>query len=683
MNTSHLCAQLLRSLAEPALRAAALAALAGLGLAVGRVKDASVRLAVWTALLYAALAMPFLAWVAPAVRLPMPALLAAPSVPPPAPAGIRILATGSPVGVIAGATPSARLQRLRDNPSSLSFRGTAGDEESRMSLISRARFLASLGMTTFRNVFAQPPQSAEPSARRWTFSWPLVAAVFYVLIAGVLLAQLAVGFFISRRVKFSGRPVGDRRVLAALLEQSTRWGLETAPELAESPAVAVPVTLGVWHPIILLPSAWRAWREEKFQAVLAHELSHVVRKDALTRALAAIHRGVFWFSPLAWWLERHLAALAEQASDDAALSTVADRTLYAEVLLGFYHDLQGAVGRARWEGVAMTSGKQAQQRVDRILDSSRRLSAGLRKPVWVALALLAAPVIYLLAAVEPVAANKLHAEDARVPAAAVTSPAAEPLWAGMQTPPAVPATPAAPVAPAAPKPAPAPAPKAPTPPRPMTGEWNHGDSGEDWVITSGGSLSMSGSMRGTEVERLRALRQKSNADFIWFRRDGKAYIIRDAATVQQAKAFWAPQEALGKQQEELGRQQEALGAQQEEIGRQMEQVRVEVPDLTAELQKLQARLDELHKHGGTLEELGELQGALGELQGKLGEIQGKAGERQGAIGAKQGELGARQGKLGEQQGKLGEQQGRLAEEASRKMKGLLDNALAKGLAQPE
>src|SRR5208337_3704610 len=518
-----------------------------------------------------------------------------------------------------------------------------------------------------------------------TFSWPLVAAALYLLIAGVLLAQLAVGFFVRRRIRLSGRPLGDRRLLAALLEQSTRWGLETAPELAESPAVAVPVTLGVWHPIILLPAAWCAWSEGKLGAVLAHELSHVVRKDALTRALAAIHRGIFWFSPLAWWLERHLAALAEQASDDAALRTVADRTFYAEVLLGFYHDLQDAAGRVRWEGVAMANRKQAQRRVERILDSSRRLSAGLRKPIWVALALLAAPLIYLLAAVQPVAANKLHTDDARVLAAPVTSPAAEPLWAGMQAPPAVPATAAVPGTAATPKPAPAPAraPKASTPPPPPSGRVHFGDSGEPWMFTSGEDFIMGGFWQGVEVEPLKALRQQSNSDFIWFRRNGKAYIIRDAATVQQAKAFWTPQEALWKQQDELGRQQEALGAQQEEFGRQMEQVRVEVPDLTAELQKLQAQLDQLHKHGGTQEELGDLQGALGELQGKLGEIQGKAGEQQRAIGDKQGELGARQGKLGEQQGKVGEQQGRLAKEASRKMKGLLDDALAKGLAQPE
>ena len=637
-SNSDLCVQLLRCLAEPALRVLALGALAGLALAVGRVKDAELRLAVWTALLYVALAMPFLAWVLPEVRLPMLALPAAQSVSPSAPAVSTILAPGSPLRMIAAATPATWVH------------------------------------------------SAEPSTSRWAFSWPLVAAALYLLIAGVFLAQLALGFYISRRVKLSGRPIGDRRVRAALLDQSTRWGLESAPELAESPAVAVPVTLGAGHPTILLPTAWRAWSEEKIQAVLAHELSHVVRKDALTRALAAIHRGVFWFSPLAWWLERHLAALAEQSSDDAALRTGVDRIFYAKVLLGFYHDLQGAPGRVRWEGMAMTNGKQAQRRVDRILDSSRRLSAGLRKPAWVGLALLAAPVIYLLAAVEPVAANKLHAEDARALAAPLASPAARPIMVGIQAPPAIPATPKAPATPAAPKPAPAPAPKAPTPPRPPARRIYSGDSDETYVVSSGDSLTLSGSFfRGPEgLGRMGALRKQANAlDFIWFRRNGKAYFIRDAATVQQAKEFFAPQEALGKQQEELGRHQEALGAQQEELGRKMEQVRVEVPDLTAELQKLQAQLDQLHKHGATQEELGNLQGALGELQGKLGELQGKAGERQGAIGAEQGELGEQQGKLGEQQGKLGEQQARLAEEAGRKMKGLLDNALAKGLAQPE
>ena len=43
--------------------------------------------------------------------------------------------------------------RMLIDPSGLSFRGAAGDEESRESFVSRARFLASLGMTAFTKVF--------------------------------------------------------------------------------------------------------------------------------------------------------------------------------------------------------------------------------------------------------------------------------------------------------------------------------------------------------------------------------------------------------------------------------------------------------------------------------------------------------------------------------------------------
>ena len=60
--------------------------------------------------------------------------------------------------------------------------------------------------------------------------------------------------------------------------------------------------------------------DAKLDAVIAHEVSHVVRRDALTQRLSLLHRAIFWFSPLAWWLDRHLAELAEQASDEAALS---------------------------------------------------------------------------------------------------------------------------------------------------------------------------------------------------------------------------------------------------------------------------------------------------------------------------------------------------------------------------
>ena len=45
---------------------------------------------------------------------------------------------------------------------------------------------------------------------------------------------------------------------------------------------------------------------------MAHEEQHVRRRDSLVALLAAFNRSIFWFHPLAWWIEHKLSLLAEQ-----------------------------------------------------------------------------------------------------------------------------------------------------------------------------------------------------------------------------------------------------------------------------------------------------------------------------------------------------------------------------------
>ena len=60
------------------------------------------------------------------------------------------------------------------------------------------------------------------------------------------------------------------------------------------------------------------------------------------------------------------------------------------------------------------------------------------------------------------------------------------------------------------------------------------------------SLTMSGSSE--DARHVEKLRKSIAGDFIWFERDEKSYVIRDQATIDRARAFWAPQEELGKKQ---------------------------------------------------------------------------------------------------------------------------------------
>ena len=130
-------------------------------------------------------------------------------------------------------------------------------------------------------------------------------------------------------------------------------------EVRESQRVTSPVTVGLARPVILLPADWRAWGQAKLDAVLAHEQSHVRRKDPAVQFLSAMHRALLWHSPLSWVLHRGIVRLAEDVSDDAAVAVTCDRTSYAEMLLEFMH--HGI--RVNWHGAAMARYGRADARI--------------------------------------------------------------------------------------------------------------------------------------------------------------------------------------------------------------------------------------------------------------------------------------------------------------------------------
>ncbi len=525
--------------------------------------------------------------------------------------------------------------------------------------------------------------------------WSTLVTAIYLAVSLALLARFVVGFILARRLVRSSQSIQDPRVAAKVSSCARISQLSFVPQVCESALIAVPVTIGAFRSSIVLPSAWHEWDDEKLDAVIAHEMSHVARGDALTQRVSLLHRAIFWFSPLAWWLNRHLADLAEQASDEAALSCGVDRTQYARTLLGFFEALHVTPGRVWWHGVAMANAGQAEKRLERILGWKGAVTMGLKKSVVVIIIALAIPVVYLAASAHPISLKQdAHEAMPQVPPPAPRASLATPAVAPTPGAPARVAIPAVPGAPGALAPA-APSIVGVVAPPVLAGQshtsFGHGfsyssgfDDEQRFVIVSGktDALTMSGSSE--DARHVEKLKKQISGDFIWFSRDEKSYIIRDQATIDRARKLWAPQEELGKQQEELGKQQEALGKQQEELGARMEQIQVKVPDMTAQLDKLRAELKALSSgSGATAEQVGNLQSEIGEIQSKLGEIQSHAGDQQGKLGEEMGALGEKQGKLGEQQGKLGEQQGKLAEEASRGMKSLLDEAIKNGKAQPE
>ena len=106
-------------------------------------------------------------------------------------------------------------------------------------------------------------------------------------------------------------------------------------EILLSPHTAVPFGSGVLHPRILLPAGWDTLPSQELGYILAHEWSHLRRRDPLWKLAARLLLAVHWWNPLVWLGYRAFCRDLELACDQMALDRVGrqERASYALCLI--------------------------------------------------------------------------------------------------------------------------------------------------------------------------------------------------------------------------------------------------------------------------------------------------------------------------------------------------------------
>ena len=126
---------------------------------------------------------------------------------------------------------------------------------------------------------------------------------------------------------------GWLRVRAAV-RASTPLEIAAPVEVRSAPGLLEPGVVGFLRPILLLPEGiTERLTARQLEAVLAHELCHIRRRDNLTSAIQMIVEAVFWFHPLVWWIGARLVDERERACDEAVLSLGNEPQAYAEGIL--------------------------------------------------------------------------------------------------------------------------------------------------------------------------------------------------------------------------------------------------------------------------------------------------------------------------------------------------------------
>ena len=226
-----------------------------------------------------------------------------------------------------------------------------------------------------------PVQASDSHGWHLAFTWRQAVVGVYAVVVFALLVQLTFGYMFVRRLVRNSRPLD--------------W-----PRVRESDAISVPMTVGQISPTILLPMGWREWDSIKLRAVLAHEEAHIRRADWAIGVMARINCCVFWFHPLAWWLKRELALLAEYACDDSVLAQMGDRRQYARALLEIAYAMKSAHGRLLTDAVPMAKETNVKKRMEQILDDTRTISPAFGRRGWITLLMCSVPVGYFASAVQ-------------------------------------------------------------------------------------------------------------------------------------------------------------------------------------------------------------------------------------------------------------------------------------------
>ncbi len=127
----------------------------------------------------------------------------------------------------------------------------------------------------------------------------------YLFIAWAGGALAFLGKTLVRGRRFSrkvGRSLKEAPKLCALLQENKeRLGLKGDIRIACCDGIDIPITYGMLHSTILLPSTLLdTFSDTKLKGILLHELCHIRRRDILKSTIWCIAKAVHWFNPLVW-----------------------------------------------------------------------------------------------------------------------------------------------------------------------------------------------------------------------------------------------------------------------------------------------------------------------------------------------------------------------------------------------
>lgn len=160
---------------------------------------------------------------------------------------------------------------------------------------------------------------------------PLVVTAWSVG-AALMAARLVAGLvWVERMRAHANRVCAHWQTTLDVL--AARVGAPVGVLLKGVDLLASPVTVGWWRPVVLVPTALLAQMPVPLlEALLAHELAHITRRDYLVNLAQSVIETLLFFHPVVWWLSARLRAERELIADELASRAIDDPRRLAAAL---------------------------------------------------------------------------------------------------------------------------------------------------------------------------------------------------------------------------------------------------------------------------------------------------------------------------------------------------------------
>ncbi len=167
------------------------------------------------------------------------------------------------------------------------------------------------------------------------------------------------------------KPLGSGREVEALARAMQKSTCAREIDLRQGDSTVEPGIVGIVAPAIVWPAGLsKRLNDDELEAVLAHEIAHVKRRDNLTAWLQIAVETLFWFYPLTWWLGTRIVNERERACDEEVVHMGTDTRSYAAGILKVCNFCL----RAPAPFVTGVGGSDLAQRIERIVTGAPLLA---------------------------------------------------------------------------------------------------------------------------------------------------------------------------------------------------------------------------------------------------------------------------------------------------------------------